>query len=175
MPISYPDALTKIGWKIIKTKPKRVLDVGCGCGLFGLLAREYTDIDQRRLHRGDWTTRIDAVEVFPEYINGVHDQVYDSVMVGDALEVLPALEPYDLVICADVLEHFTLEDGRRLLAGIKDKSACAILSTPAKWIPQKGVFGNEHETHRHAWTREQLAEWGTVSQVGNTFVLEIGP
>jgi len=173
MPISYPDALTTIGWKIIRTKPKRIVDIGCGCGLYGLLSRQYTDIDQRRLHKEEWTVRIDAIEVFPVYVNQVHSQVYNTVLVGDALDVLPSVEPYDLAICADVLEHFSFEDGTRLLELIREKANSGILSTPAKWIPQKGVFGNDHETHRHLWTEGQLAQWGTVSKVGGTLILEM--
>jgi len=173
MPISYPDALSRIGWKIIQVKPKSVLDIGCGCGLYGVLAREYTDIDQRRLEPSTWQARIEAVEVFPAYVGEVHEWAYDRVFIGDALEILPDLGRYDLIICADVIEHFSFEDGSRLLDTIRDKSDHAILSTPAKWIPQKDVFGNEHETHRHHWTGEQLSRWGTVVQIGSTLVLEM--
>lgn len=173
MPISYPDALSRIGWKILQVRPRTVLDIGCGCGLFGLLAREYTDIDKRRLHKEAWEARIDAIEVFPEYITSVHDWAYDRVFIGDALEVLPDLDPYDLVICTDVLEHFSFADGSRLLDIIRGKAAHAVISTPAKWIPQKGVFGNEYETHRHHWKGEELAAWGVVAQIGSTLVLEM--
>lgn len=176
MPISYPDAFPVVGFKIIRERPTSFLDVGCGFGMMGMLAREYTDIDLRRYQRHEWKTRVDGIEVFPGYITELQRLIYNTIYVGDALDVLPSLGVYDLVVCCDVLEHLDEKDGSHLLDLITLKCKKALISTPVRFIKQGAVFGNEHETHRKLWTQEELKPRGKIQVRGQALILEIeGP
>jgi 2-polyprenyl-3-methyl-5-hydroxy-6-metoxy-1,4-benzoquinol methylase len=74
-------------------RPERVLDIGCGAGRSGAWLRA----------RG--ATRIVGIEVDPasaELARSVYDEVYVT-SVESALSEID--EPFDLILCADVLEH----------------------------------------------------------------------
>jgi hypothetical protein len=60
---------------------------------------------------------------------------------------LPELGDYDLVICNDVLEHFPLEEARRLTAQLLQRTAILIATSPSGVYPQGAWGNNEAETH----------------------------
>lgn len=139
------------------TRPKSLLDIGVGFGKFGFLCREYLELWDGRNVYDDWQHRIDGIEVFEKYITPVHKKIYDNIYIGDALSVLPGLDTtYDLVLLIDVIEHFTIEDGQRLLEICSSHSKACIVSTPHNASSQGDCFGNSYETHRSQWTWEHF-------------------
>lgn len=79
-----------------------------------------------------------------------------------ALEQVP--EPVDAVACLEVIEHLSLDDGRRLLTDIASKlkpGGVCVLSTPNVWTP--GRFLRD-ATHVTPWAYDELA--GACSLVG---------
>lgn len=177
MPTSRPITLNYICDTILQLQPKSVLDIGVGFGKNGFLAREYTDIWSGRLF-GNWTTRIDGIEVFDKYLTQIQYAIYDSIYVGDASKVLPTLGNYDLILCTAVLEHFTLEDGKALLEQIKLKrNILGIVVLPEKVKPQGPVYGNENERHISNWSPSDLNPYGRLRVVkggiNNQYLLEI--
>lgn len=90
MGTSTPAALTYICQKIIKIKPKSVLDIGIGFGKYGFLSREYTDI-----YRGnyfEWKTRIDGIEGFKKYVTKLQRIIYDNIYIGNAIKIIKKLK-----------------------------------------------------------------------------------
>jgi hypothetical protein len=163
MPSSFPDALSVVAAWVQALQPTSVLDVGIGFGKYGLLFREYLDVSPRA-ERGeayrtaDAAVRIDGVEAYEPYLGALQRAIYDHVWVGDALAVLPTLPRYDLVFAADVLEHFTREDGERFLEAAAAHAALGVLIvTPALELEQHDVFGNPFERHRSFWTPDDFA------------------
>jgi len=159
MPSSYVDQITDIMNLIIFSHPKSILDVGIGFGKYAFLSREYLDAmgeghtyHQRKL-------RIEGIEGFADYITPLHRAIYDEIHVGDAREILPKLSSrYDLLIMIDVLEHFTYEDGKKVLQECQNHARNVLISTP-KWMdPQGAAFGNDFETHRFQWNRSHLKD-----------------
>src|ERR1017187_7491474 len=82
----------------LSPRPTRVLDVGVGCGKFGLLCKEYL---------GFWNSPdsqrpvvVDGIEAFPAYLGASQRAIYDSLHVGDARAILPRFttDAYDLVL-----------------------------------------------------------------------------
>jgi 2-polyprenyl-3-methyl-5-hydroxy-6-metoxy-1,4-benzoquinol methylase len=114
MPLSNPDHISTVIRLALGFQPMRVLDVGVGIGAYGLLLRQYLDISHESIRKSEWRATIEGVEIFEPYRNPVWAYAYDTVHMGDIRTVLPTLGRYDLVICNDVLEHFTLAEAQTL-------------------------------------------------------------
>lgn len=146
----------------LSPRPASVLDLGVGFGMNGALVRQYCD-------RGyDWhgkpdAVRLTGVEGFRDYENPVW-HLYDRVFTRDIAEFVAACTlKFDLILMTDVLEHFTVEDGRKVLEDASKLLAPGgrfLVSTPGIWIEQGAVYGNEFETHRSLWTPAMLEESG---------------
>ncbi len=172
MPTGRHSQLNEIVEIIHRTKPESVLDIGIGFGKYGYLAREYLELWDGRGKYGDWQRVIDGIEAFEEYVTPLHREVYSHVFVGNALEVVPVLErTYDLALLIDVFEHFTFEEGNRLLDSLMEKAANVLISVP-KWLSgQRAAFGNEFETHKFHWKKEHLRARGPHVFIPNEYSL----
>jgi FKBP-type peptidyl-prolyl cis-trans isomerase 2 len=148
-----------------------VLDIGIGFGKFGFLAREYTDVRLGRYFNRQ--TRIDGIEIFEKYVTPLQQQIYDNIYIGNAIEILPTLDNYDMIICSDMLEHVNEKDGVFLLDAIAKKSRFAMIVTPIRVLEQEALYNNEYEKHISAWSKEILSKWGKVIQFDNAYLLEI--
>ena len=159
MPTSQYHQINQILQLITLTNPKSVLDMGVGFGKYGFLTREYLDIFYGRMQKDtEWKITLDGIEAFENYINPVHHYIYNELFIGNALEILPTLNKrYDLVLLIDVLEHFVLEEGIKILAECRKKGRNIIISVPKSWYTQNMAFGNEYETHRAHWRKEDFS------------------
>lgn len=155
----------------MENNPMSVLDIGIGFGKFGFLAREYTDVRLGRYF--NWETRIDGIEIFEKYVTRLQREIYDNIYIGSAIDILPTLGHYDIIICSDMLEHLSERDGVFLLNSIKEKTKFAMIATPVRVLLQEALYDNEHEKHISTWPKEILSNWGEVSQFDNTYLLEI--
>ena len=156
MPTSQHFQISKLLNLIIHLNPGSVLDIGAGFGKYGFLCREYLDCSHDHSY-GTFSRRIEAIEIFEQYLTPVHQFVYDRVLVGDALKLIPTLgTKYDLTLMIDVLEHFTKSDGQRLLDSTLAKSKSLLVSVPRDIGNQSEVFGNQYEAHRAEWTGKEL-------------------
>jgi len=161
MPSSFPDALSVVAAWVQALRPASVLDVGIGFGKYGVLFREYLDVSPRSERPGPDTApaavRIDGIEAWEPYVGPLQRAIYDRIHVGDALAVLPSLGRYELVFAADVLEHFTRDDGERFLDAAAAHATLGVLVvTPALDLEQGEVFGNPFERHRSFWTPDDF-------------------
>jgi hypothetical protein len=158
MPTSFHDALDVVLPFVIGLDPARVLDVGIGFGKYGFLFREYLDVARRGDGGGRPRVTVDGIEAHAPYVTRLQREIYDEIHVGDALTVLPALDPYDLVFAADVLEHFRPADGRSFLDACAARATLGTLVvTPVRHLPQGPRFGNDYERHRSHWTAGDFA------------------
>lgn len=170
MPTSRPNAITHICNLILKTNPRKVLDIGVGHGKWGFLVREYTDV---WCQRSVPYTVIHGIEIYKRYITPIHNLVYNDMFIGDVVDILSTLDRYDMVIWGDCIEHLTKENGIKILNILKDKHGVSVVTTPRKFIPQGEVFGNIHEKHVCLWTVKELQEFGLVYDLNGILVLEI--
>jgi hypothetical protein len=147
-----------------RLRPKSFLDVGCGFGRWGVLAREFLDVWEGREARALWQTRIEGIEAFPGCLSPLHGYVYDRLHVGDALDVLPALEQYDVVYMGDVVEHQTRSRALDLIDEARRHAQEAVIVTIPigdDWIQTEGPDGNPFHAHRSVW---QLADFDGYPQ-----------
>ncbi len=163
MPVGAYQQLSTVADLIVRINPQKTLDVGMGFGTHGVLVREYLDLwdntDAAEMYA--WKRNLDGIEIFEKYISPVHRFLYDKIHIGDAQTIVPALgKRYDLVIFADVIEHFTLEDGKALLKDILAITENVIVSTPKNAKDQGALYHNEHERHLSQWTKKDFQEFG---------------
>ena len=161
MPTSSPHQISDIVELIRAADPQRVLDVGVGFGKYGVLVREYLELLDGRAVYGDWRRTVDGIEIFPRYLTGLHETIYDRVIEGDAVEILPRIgdNDYDLVLLIDILEHFTRDVGWAVLEECLRAGRNVIVGTPLGFFTQEG-YDNPHEQHHSLWTRRDLETLG---------------
>jgi SAM-dependent methyltransferase/predicted O-methyltransferase YrrM len=106
MPTSVPALLSFYAQALQHIQPERVLDVGVGFGGWAMLVREICDERQGRIHRENWRVRVEAVTSAPHDVEEYHHFFYDSIHVGEPLEVMSRLDgSWELVVLGH--EHFT--------------------------------------------------------------------
>jgi hypothetical protein len=140
------------------TDPQKLLDIGVGFGKYGVLAREYLELWNSGNEYHGWSRQIDGIEAFEEYLTPLHEQVYSRMYKGDALTILPVLKDrYDLILLIDVLEHFTYNDGMKVLGECLKHGRNLVISVPKVMSEQGEMYGNPFETHRFNWKEKDLA------------------
>jgi hypothetical protein len=137
----------------MQLSPTSVLDVGIGMGKWGLLTREYTDVWNRKFYEKDWTTLLIGLEIYKEYENPVWD-LYDGIYIGDARTTIEKAfnlyGKFQLGIMIDVLEHFSKEDGIKVVETLL--KGCDNLLLSYANCEQKDVCANKFEDHISKWS-----------------------
>jgi hypothetical protein len=171
MPFSQSSQLSAIMGYIEQSNPRSLLDVGVGMGQYGFLSRtnleflnlfEVNGDEGRQRPKEQWKVRIDGIEAYETYITPVHEYVYNTLHIGNALDILPTIEnnQYEMVIAIDILEHFEKAEGLHFLEALKRVSSGQVLiSTPNEFHPQE-IEANPFENHRSYWSREALSSAG---------------
>jgi len=158
MPSSHPYQLNELLELIIETNPQKLLDIGIGFGKYGFLSREYLELWDPHAKYGERKRQIDGIEAFEAYLTPLHRLVYDTIFTGDARIVLPTLTTkYDLILMIDVFEHFTYEDGLKVLDECRKCGKNILISVPRVMSVQEDVYGNPYETHRYNWKRKDFS------------------
>jgi cyclopropane fatty-acyl-phospholipid synthase-like methyltransferase len=141
--------------------PETFLDVGCGFGKFGFLAREYLGLwnsPEKTKHK---IRRVDAIEAWEPYIGDFQRLIYDKIMIGDIRDLCESIPKYDMILMAEVLEHLNKEDGIRVIKALSEKaSKCFTITTPVKVELQGEEHGNVFEVHRSQWSVREFEELG---------------
>ncbi len=168
MPTSAPYAIPVVMNAVRQLQPQSILDIGVGFGKYGLLFREYLDLwNAEKLaetKREAWTTRIEGIEIFPDYLTPVHDFVYDKIHIGDAIDIIDGLGQYDLIFMGDVLEHFEKRRGTMLVRKLYDHAdKCVLLTYPTIVDLRGGLLGNQAEAHLSTWTRDDFHEYANIA------------
>lgn len=150
MPFGSHSVFAQVINQLAIRQPKSVLDLGIGYGINGAGVRNWLDHGYE-----PYRTRLVGVEAFPKYrsplwncYNTIHE-----ITIHDYLAIEP-VELFDCILMTDVIEHFTKKEGIELLSKLKNiltPSGVLLVSTPAVWIKQGAVHGNEHETHKSLW------------------------
>ena len=160
MPTSPYGHLNTFASFLIEERPKSILDIGVGNGKLGFIARDLLDVMLgERYKKEDWRTRIDGVEVFPDYVQEHQKAIYDTIYLGNALHVIERLGKYEMVLLGDVLEHFRKDQGWQMLFKCFDhsnKSVVLFVPLGENW-EQPEIYGNSYEIHQSVWNCEELA------------------
>ncbi len=162
----------------------RMLDVGKGLGKYGFLTHEFVGLDPQKLpdpskklrEQSRWT--IDAVEIQPAYMWPHIDDIYETVYMGDVLNLYPTLPSYDVILMTDVIEHLDKQPALEMVKHFLGTGAVVVISTPIKFFHQD-FMESEWEQHRSHWTPKDFrfaphVVWQTVRR-GRIYVLSAAP
>jgi len=132
--------------------PSSILDVGCGWGRWGFLAREFLELWKHRYTPSEWVVRIDALDIHPGTWTGVHAYIYDHRYEADVRTFEP-VRHYDAVIACDVLEHMEKDEGLEVLGKLRTWGGRVIVGVPIgdAWPLRAGFDGNPYEAHLSRW------------------------
>lgn len=128
-------------WEYLAGLPdglETMCDLGAESGLSGKQLRERWP--------EAWICGVDAV---PVEVSGP----YNVTVKDDALlhmDVTGRLGGYDLVVCAELIEHYTREAGEALLVEL-ERNPRVLLTTPIGFMPQGAIGGNPHQVHLSGW------------------------
>ena len=162
-----------------KMQPAAILDVGIGCGKYGMLFREYLDghWTKRAFHdKSTWQTVLIGIEVFKKYITPVHEYLYNEIIIDDAFNYILRNNPhnhFDLVFMGDILEHFPKEKGKVLIQLLRDfwvkRGGSILISTPNVKTcindERLAIFGNSNEVHRCRWYAADFAQFNMKTKI----------
>lgn len=146
---------------IRKLDPSSILDVGVGFGRWGILFREFLEIWDESRYDGKWRRTIDGVEIYPAYIKEYHRYFYNDIFIANALEHLEQTQKhYELINFGDVIEHFTKEEGIKLIELAMEKGRYVLINIPiGKYWVQDGTDENPHEAHKSTWYNNDFTKY----------------
>jgi SAM-dependent methyltransferase len=152
-------------------QPKTILDVGIGYGIYGPAFRQWIDMGVR-----PYSTIIDGVEGWADYKNPCWDE-YNSIAVIP-IEQFYSPFKYDMIVFSDVIEHFEKAEGEAILEKLKSflsPGGILFVGTPAIWLEQNAVHGNEMECHRSLWSVDDFTDCEVILDgtpfLGNEMIL----
>lgn len=162
MPIGSYANLYYIADELEKKKPESVLDLGVGFGMNAVLVRQYVDMGVLP------KTFLIGVEVFENYRNAVWG-LYDHMHIQTIEQyLLGYVSDFDCILMTDVIEHFLLAEGLKVLTQLTDLlnyGGIILVSTPGVFVKQGPVNGNEHEKHLSHWGELNFpAGWKTLKR-----------
>lgn len=180
MPTSHQSTIGPIIDILLDRAPMKILDLGIGFGKWGALMREYLDWFGGCWEQRDFEGRhsyLVGVEVYEKYRTPLW-QCYDKVFREDIFHFFSTFddfeksifyrkEIFDMTLLLDILEHFTREDGFKLLDLCLERSQELLICTPLNSNPgtQKFAFGNKYEEHKSQWHWQDFEEYATLKDL----------
>lgn len=162
MPSSASETIPYLVEFTRKNRPqlKTVLDVGVGFGKDGFLLREYYDVKEWHNYRPEtWQLKITGVDIYNGYISELQRMIYNKIIIGDIIGVLPRLGTFDLAVLGDVIEHLSKEEGYHLLDSLFEHVEDIVITTPLGFQEHHGRDENVHEEHKSGWVLDDFKKY----------------
>lgn len=143
----FPHGLEKLRKEIGKNNS--VLDLGCG---------RNSPLQYCR-HR--YSLGVDLSEGYlrESKIKGIHSEY----MMADITKVYFEPGSFDVVLCAQVIEHITEEEVNKLFDKMEKWARHKIIvTTPNGFLSKEAYDENEHQKHLSGWTIDELEEKGYI-------------
>ncbi|XP_061594976.1 small RNA 2'-O-methyltransferase [Cololabis saira] len=152
---------------VMKSKPRKVADLGCGeCSLLRKLRfhREIqvlvgVDINGAKIQK----KKHKLAPISTEYLQPSFDQLRIEMYQGSVTRRDARLKGFDLVTCIELIEHLTLANVEHFSAVVFGymTPVTVIVSTPnSEFNPLlPGLSGFRHSDHKFEWTRAEFRSW----------------
>lgn len=138
----------------VDLKGKKVLDLGCGRGVWGYLLRVQRDVSKAQI------IGLDASDYSLSFVN--KHRVYTKTIKADIRKKLPFSDKsFDFIICSEVIEHIVKKDGEKLLSEINrliKPGGRVIVTTPNVWLEMP--YADRLDIHRSLWTVKDFVKRG---------------
>lgn len=158
---TFSGFLFRIGMNdIIKNLDKSsnsLLDIGCGNGR----PVDFINKQKRFLTVG--------VDGFLPYLKECKsNRIYDDCILCDIRFLPIKLKTFDIILCLQVIEHLSRNDGIRLIREIEEIATRQIvITTPVDFLSQGKYDENPYQVHRSAWTPYLLRNMGYKVKISN--------
>jgi len=149
-------------------KPLKVLDLGCGIGLFGYALDSY-GTEYAGIEKSQW-----AVDNTPykhlDIIQGDITEKQEFTRILDTKNHLRENINFDLVLVLDVLEHLEEKDLEQALRVIKDYGKNYLFSIPYDTDPNIDLDPTHKIKKSKEWWVLQLSKYFKISDVPDEFM-----
>ena len=149
--------------EIPRLRGNKVLDVGCGHGIWGFLMRS---------ERSGQDSHIVGVDLFKPYLEHCKKyRIYDDLVLCHASKLPFRKKSFDLILACELIEHLSKHDGCQLLHDIEIIGTRIILSSPNGFKEQKAIGMPCTEAHLSEWKPVEFTRRGyKVHGLGFKFV-----
>lgn len=137
-------------WRRLDKDAASVLDVGCGRG------------EPMRFLASRLRLFSTGVDIFVPYLRECQmGRVHDQWVLADVRRLPFRPKSYDVVLCMEVLEHLTEEEGSGLIEALERMARRQVIfSTPVGEWEQHEFDGNAFQEHQHIWRPQAMRERG---------------
>jgi ubiquinone/menaquinone biosynthesis C-methylase UbiE len=130
----------------------RVLDAGCGTGLFGVVFK-----GMRRLN----APTLIGCDVFAPYLEAIPNGVYDDLVCCDIAHLPFRDKVFSGVASVEVIEHLNKVNALQALKEFERVTRDVIfLTTPVGYHMKTSADGNPHQTHLSGWNAGEFRKLG---------------
>lgn len=175
--------LTKISEVLDEIRGERILDVGCGAGIYGYLLRnKWQDTYPGRLQFNDFSNR-DTTNDEPKLLVGCdihlenlrrcrYHNIYDVLVAANASK-LPFPSNYaDTIICIEVLEHLEKNNALIAIESFKKIATQKIVITVPRNAVDPRTNNDEREFLKINSDDEDVKEWVEAERHKSNFTLK---
>lgn len=126
---------------------KTVLDIGCGNNSpFKYFSENFYSV---------------GVDLFKPYLKeSKRGKIHNEYILSDVKKVEFKEKSFDIVLCLDVLEHLTKEDGYELIKKMENWGKKIIIFTPNGFLEQNEYDENKLQVHLSGWTVKAFKDLG---------------
>ncbi|KYC45243.1 MAG: hypothetical protein APG12_01698 [Candidatus Methanofastidiosum methylothiophilum] len=103
-----------------------------------------------------------GVELFDDYfIQSKTKKIHNKYIQADIRKIEFESNSFDAVLCSEVIEHLTKEEGYNLLKKMENwASKKVIITTPNGYVSQSTYDNNPLQEHKSAWEVKQFEDLG---------------
>jgi SAM-dependent methyltransferase len=136
--------------RLLRKKEYSFLDVGCGNG---------SGLDR---FVGKFTLNITGIDIFQPYINKLKNTGrYVNLVIGDIRYLPFKPKSFNSILCTEVIEHLTKDEGLHLLSQFEIVARKSIIiTTPSGFLKRQKHDGNLHQLHISGWSPQDFIDLG---------------
>lgn len=126
-----------------------ILDLGCGKG------------GPMEFIRGTTNFYVVGVDIFEPWLRKCKERASHNELILCDVRAMPIRNrSFDIVLCMEVIEHRTKEEGRELLKSIERIAPKqVIITTPTEYFieyKQSNIEGNPYQVHKYMWSSSEF-------------------